>query len=201
MIHFLLFVESSKVVKRGRVPKGFLSSNTAYMLVYKRVTTEWRMNTGKKSRLKKAEAETNSHDDITQTGVVDKDALDSPDEGRRKNGPDSTVPDLCSTEKIFETETENKIHSESIPQPSENTTMKEMIMASNVDSTIDERNGKSFESDDKEDHQETPLKKSSMKIAKVDYKLLNGAAHRAMSCGERDFYEEVGTLHLCFLFV
>lgn len=35
------------------------------------------------------------------------------------------------------------------------------------------------------------LKQPVVKVVKLDYKRLNGDAHRAMSCGERDFYEEV----------
>lgn len=191
--------DNSKVVKRGRVPKGFLSSNTAYMLVYKKVTNDGRMNNGKKTKVKKVEAESNSHNDIAHMErLTVKDKSDSPDDGKRKNGPDSTVPDLCSTGKILKLDMDDKMDTETLVSSSDNVTAKEEEAPAAVDSTSDERNGKHYESDNKENHHEMPVKKSFMKNAKVDYKQLNGDAHRAMSCGERDFYEEVGKLHLSF---
>ncbi|XP_076679799.1 ubiquitin carboxyl-terminal hydrolase 48 isoform X2 [Andrena cerasifolii] len=184
--------DNSKVVKRGRVPKGFLSSNTAYMLVYKKVTNDGRMNNGKKTKVKKVEAESNSHNDIAHMErLTVKDKSDSPDDGKRKNGPDSTVPDLCSTGKILKLDMDDKMDAETLVSSSDNVTAKEDEAPSTVDSTSDERNGKHYESDNKENHHEMPVKKSFMKNAKVDYKQLNGDAHRAMSCGERDFYEEM----------
>ncbi|XP_076229795.1 ubiquitin carboxyl-terminal hydrolase 48 isoform X3 [Nomia melanderi] len=164
--------ENSKVIKRGRVPKGFLSSNTAYMLVYKKVTSDGRINNGKKNKSKKPEAETNSHSVETHS---DMDKPDSSDEGKRKNGPTSTVSNSTSPGKILKLDTENKMDIVCAVSSSQDT-----------DPTSSERNGKHYESDNKENHYD-----AQPKGAKIDYKRLNGAAHRAMSCGERDFYEEM----------
>ncbi|XP_033330850.2 ubiquitin carboxyl-terminal hydrolase 48 isoform X1 [Megalopta genalis] len=161
--------DSTKVVKRGRVPKGFLSSNTAYMLVYKKVTMDNRMNNVKKTKTKKAEVETNSNN---AEAYSDKEKPDSSDEGKRKNGPDSTVLNSSVPIKVPKLDVERNAKSENVVSSSEV-----------VDSTSNERNGK-HEPDTKENHYE-------VKNAKVDYKRLNGAAHRAMSCGERDIYEEM----------
>ncbi|XP_076293641.1 ubiquitin carboxyl-terminal hydrolase 48 isoform X2 [Lasioglossum baleicum] len=159
---------TTKVVKRGRVPKGYLSSNTAYMLVYKKVAMDGRMNNGKKSKSRKVEAETNSHNTETHN---DKEKADSSDEGKRKNGPDSILLDSGIPSKMLKLDIDKKTEPENELSPSEI-----------VESTS---NGKHYEPDNKENHCEV---KSS---TKVDYKRLNGAAHRAMSCGERDIYEEM----------
>ncbi|XP_076161191.1 ubiquitin carboxyl-terminal hydrolase 48 isoform X2 [Ptiloglossa arizonensis] len=180
--------ETSKTIRRGRIPKGFLSSNTAYMLVYKKVTTEWRINNGKKTKSKKVETDTNSHS--TET-FINKEKPDSSDDGQRKNGPDSIIPDSSGPEEIVELNTENKMDIEIEISSSQDVTAQEMLTSATVDSSTDEQNGKHYESDNKEGQPEAQTKKLFPKIAKIDYRQLNGAAHRAMSCGERDFYEEM----------
>ncbi|XP_054007627.1 ubiquitin carboxyl-terminal hydrolase 48-like isoform X2 [Hylaeus anthracinus] len=180
--------DTSKIVRRGRVPKGFLSSNTAYMLVYKKVTTEWRMNNAKKIKSKKAETETNS--DSTEM-CVDKEKGDSSDEGQRKNGQDSAVPDSSGSEEVVILGTVNKMDVEMDISSPQDVSAQEKITSMMVDCSTDEQNGRHYESDNKEDQQELQTKKPFAKNAKVDYRQLNGAAHRAMSCGERDFYEEM----------
>ncbi|XP_076627631.1 ubiquitin carboxyl-terminal hydrolase 48 isoform X2 [Colletes latitarsis] len=180
--------ETSKIVRRGRIPKGCLSSNTAYMLVYKKVTVEWRMNNGKKTKSKKGEIETNNHN--TEM-FIDKEKPDSSDERQRKNGPDSTVSDSSGPDEVLELDTENKMDAETEALSSQDITVQEKITSLMLDSNIDEHNGKHYESDNREDQHEAQIKKSFANNTKLDYKQLNGAAHRAMSCGERDFYEEM----------
>ncbi|XP_043513028.1 ubiquitin carboxyl-terminal hydrolase 48-like isoform X1 [Frieseomelitta varia] len=184
--------ESPKVVKRGRIPKGFLSSNTAYMLVYKKVTPEKRTNSTKKNKLKKLDGETNSNNDATSTEkILIKEKSDSLNEDNQKCDKMLVVSDMNNSEKIskFDVKVEQEVETlraspKHIMEHSEKT-----------DSTFDEQNGKHYEFDNKENKLNVILKKPIVKIVKLDYKRLNGAAHRAMSCGERDFYEEMEFEH------
>ncbi|XP_076751475.1 ubiquitin carboxyl-terminal hydrolase 48 [Xylocopa sonorina] len=181
--------ETSKVVKRGRIPKGFLSSNTAYMLVYKKVTPERRINNMKKNKPKKIESEANSNNDVTFVErITIKEKSDSAEEEKRKCESVPTVSDVDNLKKAQKPETESKQEIETLEAFPESDTMD---TSTKLDSTYEERNGKFYEFDDKENQHDTHVKKSFVKNVKVDYKHLNGAAHRAMSCGERDFYEEM----------
>ncbi|XP_017788014.1 PREDICTED: ubiquitin carboxyl-terminal hydrolase 48-like [Habropoda laboriosa] len=183
--------ENSKVVKRGRIPKGFLSSNTAYMLVYKRATVERRTNNTKKNKQKKLDTDLNSDDDVMIIETVGvKEKSDSSDEGKRKIECISVSPDLEISGKIPKLDLEDKQEIE-ISEQSPQDDAVETVTFTKVDSNFDEQNGKHDEFDDKENQQDVQMKKPFVKNTKVDYKRLNGAAHRAMSCGERDFYEEM----------
>lgn len=186
--------DTSKVIKRGRIPKGFLSSNTAYMLVYKKVNAEKRINNIKKNKLKKSDAENSSNNDAMLVEMVAvQEKSDSSDEGKRKTDSISEVSDSNNSEKVEKLDAEVKEE----PETSESSSGIAAIETSvTPDSTLEEQNGKNYESDDKDNPTETNTKKTFTKNVKVDYKLLNGAAHRAMSCGERDFYEEVRIFHL-----
>ncbi|XP_046838615.1 ubiquitin carboxyl-terminal hydrolase 48-like isoform X1 [Vespa crabro] len=161
--------ESTKNMKRGRVPKGFLSSNTAYMLVYKKLTIEPKLGNGKKLKAKKTDSECNSYSDsVSLERLTVKDRSDSSDEGKRKNGTDD-FKDIESPGKMMKIEADFKME---------------------VDSVVTGKNDNSdVPKDDKSPTEQA--KKIVTKNTKLDYKLLNGAAHRAMSCGERDFYEEI----------
>ncbi|XP_017884994.1 ubiquitin carboxyl-terminal hydrolase 48-like [Ceratina calcarata] len=174
--------ETSKVVKRGRIPKGFLSSNTAYMLVYKRVTSEKRAINTKKSKPKRSESETNGAHEVTKV------KSDSLDEGKQKSDSVPGASDANSFEKP------SKISDQVEQEVEEKAEEKENVVVSlpkKVDTVFNERNGKHDEFDDKENQQNAHIKKLVVQNSKVDYKHLNGAAHRAMSCGERDLYEEM----------
>ncbi|XP_014603923.1 PREDICTED: ubiquitin carboxyl-terminal hydrolase 48-like isoform X1 [Polistes canadensis] len=162
--------ESTKNMKRGRVPKGFLSSNTAYMLVYKKLTNEQKLGNGKKCKVKRIDSECNSYSDsVSLERLTVKDRSDSSDEGKRKNGTDDDFKDVASPGKMMKIEIDCKM---------------------DVDSFVPAKNDNSdVIKDDKNQIEQT--KKVIAKNTKLDYKLLNGAAHRAMSCGERDFYEEI----------
>lgn len=144
------------------------------MLVYKRVTPEWRANNVKRNR-KKLEAETNSNSDTIS-------------EGKGKDEPSSSS-ESSGSEQVLKFDVENKIEEKT----SEPSTEKDQIISARVDCTFDEPNGKHYESDNKENQHEVQPKKPFTRGGRIDYKRLNGAAHRAMSCGERDFYEEVSS--------
>ncbi|XP_061940511.1 ubiquitin carboxyl-terminal hydrolase 48 isoform X2 [Apis cerana] len=180
--------ENSKIIKRGRIPKGFLSSNTAYMLVYKKVTSEKRINNTKKNKLKKLDTETNSNYNTMheENIVIVKEKSVSLDEGKCKYDTIS-VSDVNNSEKMLKLGIETKQEME-ISKVSENIVMEVSVRE---ESTFDEQNGKHYEFDNKENQHDIFIKKSLPKVVKIDYKRLNGAAHRAMSCGERDFYEEM----------
>lgn len=183
-------IENSKVVKRGRIPKGFLSSNTAYMLVYKKVTPEKRISTTKKNKQKRLDGETNIINDVIpmERTVVVKETSDSLDEEKRKCDSISVISDVSDTGKILKLDTEMKEQVETSKASPETVTMEVPVK---LVSTSDEQNGKQYEFDNKENQHDAHMKKLVVKDVKLDYKRLNGAAHRAMSCGERDFYEEV----------
>lgn len=191
----MFITENSKIIKRGRIPKGFLSSNTAYMLVYKKVTSEKRINNTKKNKLKKLDTETNSNYNTMheENIVIVKEKSVSLDEGKCKYDTIS-VSDVNNSEKMLKLGIETKQEME-ISKVSENIVMEVSVRE---ESTFDEQNGKHYEFDNKENQHDIFIKKSLPKVVKIDYKRLNGAAHRAMSCGERDFYEEVGILNYLF---
>ncbi|XP_020280412.1 ubiquitin carboxyl-terminal hydrolase 48-like isoform X2 [Pseudomyrmex gracilis] len=173
--------DNVKPMKRGRVPKGFLSSNTAYMLVYKKLTADSRAVAIKKMKMKKHEAETN-FDDLEKVTVKDK--IDSPDETKPKSD-------------TGETSLNQQEHSEKMSELNSGIETKMDISESDADSAIKDKISETI-SDASEDKCNSPqernlpqIKESVVKLVKLNYKQLNGAAHRAMSCGERDFYEEM----------
>lgn len=190
---FLFFLDNVKPMKRGRVPKGFLSSNTAYMLVYKKLTTDWPVSATKKMKLKKFDAEVSvSGNPVNLERLTVKDQSDTSDEAEQKNGVGDVSPtEEGSPERIPKLEPENKIEvdesvaSQNIDAPMlKNETVETVV---NTDECKDKCDPVVQQLQNKIQHPKKPI----VKIVKLDYKRLNGAAHRAMSCGERDFYEEV----------
>ncbi|XP_018404370.1 PREDICTED: ubiquitin carboxyl-terminal hydrolase 48-like isoform X1 [Cyphomyrmex costatus] len=185
---------NDKSMKRGRVPKGFLSSNTAYMLVYKKLTADGRINAAKKVKLKKLDVETNaSNDTVNCEKLTVTEKSDTADESKQKaDTEDVPLIQEGDSEKISKLDLENVIEidestiSEKTDAPitGENKTT-EIVASTNGckdthDSTLEQLQNKVHH-----------LKESMVKVVKLDYKRLNGDAHRAMSCGERDFYEEM----------
>lgn len=188
-------------MKRGRVPKGFLSSNTAYMLVYKKSTTDCQINAMKKMKLKKSDIESNVSDEsVYLERLTVKDKSDILDETKEKNNIEN-VPLFQeeSSEKILNLESENKMemYKTVVSQKTDMLTIDkiETIETVNVNGYKDKSNSVSQQIQNKVEC----LKQPVVKVIKLDYKRLNGAAHRAMSCGERDFYEEVTFLKIIFL--
>lgn len=187
-------------MKRGRVPKGFLSSNTAYMLVYKKSTTDCQINAMKKMKLKKPDGESNVSDEsVYLERLTVKDKPDILDETKEKNNIEN-VPLFQeeSSEKInLESENKMEIHKTVVSQKTDMLTTDkiETIETVNVNGYKDKSNSVSQQIQ----NNIKCLKQPVVKVIKLDYKRLNGAAHRAMSCGERDFYEEVTFLKINFL--
>jgi len=182
-------------MKRGRVPKGFLSSNTAYMLVYKKLTSDVRINAVKKAKLKKLDVEVNASNDTVyceKLAVTEK--SDTGDELKQKvDIEDAPLIQEENSEKILKLDLENVIEidesaiSEKTDTPITNENNTEIVVSTNGCKDTHEA---TLEQLQKIHH----LKESMVKVVKLDYKRLNGDAHRAMSCGERDFYEEVKIL-------
>lgn len=182
-------------MKRGRVPKGFLSSNTAYMLVYKKLTSDVRINAVKKVKLKKLDVEINASNDTVyceKLAVTEK--SDTEDELKQKADiEDTPLIQEENSEKTLKLDLENviEINESAISEKTDTP-----IMGENNTEIVASTNGC------KDTHESTVeqlqkihyLKESMVKVVKLDYKRLNGDAHRAMSCGERDFYEEVKIL-------
>ncbi|RLU27214.1 hypothetical protein DMN91_001014 [Ooceraea biroi] len=189
--------DNVKPMKRGRVPKGFLSSNTAYMLVYKRLTSDCRTNAAKKAKSKKPD-ETNASGDavhVEKPAVKDEVKADGSDETRQKN--DVEVPSSAQEgclENLSKADSESETEPNEVAAPQKTDTP---IVVKNE--TAEPAADANESSDDKHDDSTSPqlqskvqcLKQPVVKVVKLDYKRLNGAAHRAMSCGERDFYEEM----------
>lgn len=187
-------------MKRGRVPKGFLSSNTAYMLVYKKSTTDCQINAMKKIKLKKPDVESNVSDEsVYLERLTVKDKPDILDETKQKDNIEN-VPlyQEESSEKILNSENKIEMHKTVVPQKTDMLTMDKIETIEtvvNANGYKDKPNSASQQIENKVEC----LKQPVVKVIKLDYKRLNGAAHRAMSCGERDFYEEVTFLKINFL--
>lgn len=167
------------------------------MLVYKKVTPEKRTNSTKKNKLKKLDGETNSNNDATSTEkILIKEKSDSLNADNQKCDKMLVVSDMNNSEKIsrFDVKVEQEV--ETLRASPKNI----MEHSEKTDLTFDEQNGKHYEFDNKENKLNVILKKPIVKIVKLDYKRLNGAAHRAMSCGERDFYEEVDMFNIFFYY-
>jgi len=177
-------------MKRGRVPKGFLSSNTAYMLVYKKLTADWRT---KKIKSKKLDVEVNASSDIAYfEKLTVKENSDTPDETKQK--PVEDIP-LIQEENAIKI---SKLDSENIIEMDESTISKKTDAPTTDENkiveTVASTNGCKDTHDSTLEQLQSKvhcLKQPVVKVIKLDYKRLNGDAHRAMSCGERDFYEEV----------
>lgn len=187
---FFCFVDNVKPMKRGRVPKGFLSSNTAYMLVYKKLTIDCRISAMKKIKLKKPDAEVSASGDSIN---LERPKADTSDETKRKNGIEEATSDHeGSPEKISKLDLEDKMETDESPV-SENTDSPAADENKTVETVVntDECKDKNDIVSQQLQNKILCLKKPMVKVVKLDYKRLNGAAHRAMSCGERDFYEEV----------
>lgn len=189
-------------MKRGRVPKGFLSSNTAYMLVYKKSTTDCQINTTKKIKSKKPDVEANVSDEsVYLERLTVKDKSDILDETKQKNNIENKpLFQEESSEKILNLKSENKIKMDKtvVFQKTDILTTDKVETVEtivNANGSEDKFNSASQQIQKKIES----LKQPVIKVVKLDYKRLNGAAHRAMSCGERDFYEEVTFLKINFL--
>jgi len=187
-------------MKRGRVPKGFLSSNTAYMLVYKKLTADWRTNAAKKIKSKKPDAEVNAVSDIAYfEKLTVKENSDTSDETKQKPVEDTLLIQEENSVKISKLNSENIIEMDEsmISKKTDAPTMDENEIIETVAST----NGCKDTHDSTLEQLQSKvhcLKQPVVKVIKLDYKRLNGDAHRAMSCGERDFYEEVRSLDIIF---
>ncbi|XP_039306992.1 ubiquitin carboxyl-terminal hydrolase 48 isoform X2 [Solenopsis invicta] len=183
---------NDKPMKRGRVPKGFLSSNTAYMLVYKKLTADSRTNATKKVKLKKPDAEV-SCDIICLEKLTVKEKSDIQDETKQKHVEDAS---LSQEEKLLiENETKiSTLDSENIVEKDESTIKTDTFTTDETTETVANTNGCKDTHDSTAEQLQNKthcLKQPVVKVVKLDYKRLNGDAHRAMSCGERDFYEEM----------
>ncbi|KAL0101386.1 hypothetical protein PUN28_018901 [Cardiocondyla obscurior] len=183
-----------KSIKRGRVPKGFLSSNTAYMLVYKKLTIDVRTNGAKKVKLKKHDTEINTSSDtiIFEKLTVKERADKTEDETHQKNNIEDVPLIQEDLNNILKLNSENVETDES--STLSNKTDASLTNKSEVIKTVVSTNGCKDTQDSTLEQLQNKiycLKQPVVKIVKLDYKRLNGDAHRAMSCGERDFYEEM----------
>lgn len=195
-VSFFLYIDKS--MKRGRVPKGFLSSNTAYMLVYKKLTTDWRTNATKKVKLKKSDSEV-SCDIICLEKLTVKEKSDTLDETKLKHDVEDAPLSQEENSLIQKEKNISILDSENITEKDESTISQktDTLTADETTETVASTNGCKDMNDSTVEQLQNKvhcLKQPVVKVVKLDYKRLNGDAHRAMSCGERDFYEEVSFL-------
>ncbi|XP_012261445.2 ubiquitin carboxyl-terminal hydrolase 48-like isoform X2 [Athalia rosae] len=156
--------DTPKTIKRSRIPKGFLSSNTAYMLVYKRVNDTNKVSNSKKIKLKKSEPDANSVQLDEHTNH-------------------SNQAEASADENMLENRT---FHQKSIKS--------EIAQAESTSPSLNDNPQDSVSNMD--EHAEKPAneiknQKIVTRLLSSEYQQLNGDAHRAMSCGDRDFYEEM----------
>lgn len=200
---------TTKVVKRGRVPKGFLSSNTAYMLVYKRIIADGKAGTGGKRGKGKKQAETESLNNTPQLEKLTVTELvgdgEITEDGKRKNcvdissllsvgnalsGPTRTKVESCRTNAVKKTKFDDNFETmdvdESETKPRLSPEQKNLI-----NGIIGFNSSESRQAEPKVAKTGPLVQEVVIKNAKIEYGLLNGDAHRNMSCGERDQYEDV----------
>ncbi|XP_036150538.1 ubiquitin carboxyl-terminal hydrolase 48-like [Monomorium pharaonis] len=190
---------NDKPMKRGRVPKGFLSSNTAYMLVYKKLTADGRTNVTKKVKLKKSDTEV-SCDTICLETLTVREKSDTLDETKQKHDiEDTSLPQeenlIIQKEKEISTlDSENITEKEicTISQKTDTLTVDETTeIVASTNGCKDTHDSTVEQLQNKEQNKPHCLKQPVVKVIKLDYKRLNGDAHRAMSCGERDFTKKM----------
>ena len=213
---------TTKVVKRGRVPKGFLSSNTAYMLVYKRLTAENKQpSSGKRGRLKKHhDGEINNAGNTVQLErlTVGDRAIESQmssDEGMDKNLTEASSSvansNSCSASSASCGSNSSRCSPSSVKKThldGENSTMEvdegqapEQKPVMNGIADYHDEDPMSVEETDDEKKSNIEQTADIAKNVKIEYRLLNGDAHRNMSCGERDIYEDVSHAVDSFFFL
>ncbi|XP_053599111.1 ubiquitin carboxyl-terminal hydrolase 48 [Microplitis demolitor] len=167
-------------VKKTKILKGCLSSNSAYMLVYKRLSKE---RSAAKESLKLNDRNNLADDEIFKDNDNDKNKikikdLNITDNGKRKEpvdlDPDDS-PSLFSPSKKYK---------------------------SDDDQVNDKEFDELMEVGDKNSHVKSAVRKIAFddkvnqEVNDVDswekkYRSLNGDAHRAMSCCKRDYYENL----------
>lgn len=161
-----------------RVPKGCMSSNSAYTLVYKRASATGRSDS-KDTNLKKTDV-----DASTSEGSSSNDSnSDNQREFKRKNSDSIRIADCKKTwvqkkRKMDANKNAGIDGDEFLMENKENA--DKCNAASNYETTSEE----------------VPKVESNSDAAPQwklndDYSSLNGAAHRAMGCRERDAYETV----------
>ncbi|XP_043280492.1 ubiquitin carboxyl-terminal hydrolase 48-like isoform X2 [Venturia canescens] len=200
---------TTKVVKRGRVPKGFLSSNTAYMLVYKRLIVDGKQGTaGKRGKVKKpAETESSNNTSQLEKLTVTELAGDGQitEDGKRKNcadisslmsvgnsssSPNKTKVDSSRTNAVKKKKLDDDGEMMDVDKP-ETKPLLSPEQKNLINGIIGCNSIESHELEPKNVKVETIVQEAVTKNAKIEYGLLNGDAHRNMSCGERDHYEDL----------
>lgn len=159
--------DNGKIMKKGKVLKGFLSSNAAYMLVYKKITPEIKIIN------KKIDKRTKKDDDNNKN---DTNEMEITENNKRKDSSEFDSSDV--TNKKIKTRHQKK---------DDNNKKNCMEIDDNNDN--DFNNSNVVMKNDDESSMEIDDKKDIKDLSQKNYQLLNGDAHRAMSCTERDYYE------------
>ncbi|XP_023289479.1 ubiquitin carboxyl-terminal hydrolase 48 [Orussus abietinus] len=186
--------ETTKNVKRGRVPKGFLSSNTAYMLVYKRLPFDAKVAASRKGKVKKSDTEGNGNGS-TQLEKISTLGNFSPveitEDGKRKS-PDqnsSKVIECSSPEKKSKMDME-KMETDVSPVP--NSIQGPSVIEPPI---VDEAESQTVDTSEISVPGHAKMEERHKKVitesSGIDYSTMNGETHRTMSCGQRDFLEEM----------
>lgn len=192
--------DGGKPAKRGRILKGCLSSNTAYMLVYKKLPAD-----SKAKRILKV----SKH----QKEVMNHVAATSSTKSTRE-----TTPEPCENSKRKESSDLDDSPYSPVKKLKPNTETNHCTTIKHENNSNDESSGDLDKRKIDEKHLDSQMSKAVKKIDLDDvaaleinddknnkindqpdiknnwaknYQLLNGDAHRAMSVGERDHYESI----------
>ncbi|XP_015114794.1 ubiquitin carboxyl-terminal hydrolase 48 [Diachasma alloeum] len=160
--------DNGKVAKRSRVPKGFLSSNTAYMLVYKKNLGDGKARRPLDNGKRKETSDSDSSGPIFSP--VKKSKLKR--KGRKKiRGDEEGLDDHNSVDEGKD----GVMNDEDLKEEGIFCGKEEVERCLSPPGARDDKNGEI----------ELTMKENYHK----NYQMLNGDAHRAMGCGERDYYE------------
>lgn len=172
--------ENGKIPKKNKVPKGCLSSNAAYMLVYKKISPELKFK-------KKIDKRNNKKDDFNVKN--DTAGLEQTSENNKRKESDSDSSDnIFSPVKKVKTKHNNRRKKNNNNNNSTDENNKKNSSSSN-DENSDSKNIEKLKNIKEEIPMDVDETKDVDNLLHKNYQLLNGDAHRAMSCSQRDFYE------------
>ncbi|XP_034947746.1 ubiquitin carboxyl-terminal hydrolase 48-like [Chelonus insularis] len=210
--------DNGKPLKKGRVLKGCLSSSTAYMLVYKRLSAEAKVRKGNKSGKQKDDNHILSSnlnkneikDQVFETSIKES-GSGSGENSKRKDSSDES-PLIFSPIKKHKSEKDEEHHQHKTIDKEKNgksdrndiaTVVKRLNFDSESMNKKVCKNIQDYENTNNNDkkHKTVPEELNLEKDLTCDelkrnnwektYQTLNGDAHRAMSCHDRDRYEEL----------
>lgn len=163
------------------------------MLVYKRVNDAARGSASRRSRLRRFESETSNTQLVENLNLNHSNQTEITNDEKVFNDCDSNIQDSEIVVKEENNFVENATcDTKEVPQePDSSMELESADDAAAIPVLDSQKNDVTKFPEDNRPNSEVCTSTIISKNPKIDYKTLNGAAHRAMSCGQRDFYEEV----------